>query len=93
VKRLPPHLIDADAAAPGDVLAVDPTTGNFTPGTPAPSGVQTIVAGTNVTVDATDPLHPIVAATGPRELLMADGVTSPPVPIETEAGDDWLYQD
>jgi len=28
-----------------------------------------------------------------RELLMQDGVTSPPVPIETEAGDDWLYQD
>lgn len=26
------------------------------------------------------------------ELLMQDGVTSPPVPIETEAGDDWLYQ-
>lgn len=28
------------------------------------SGVQSIVAGTNVTVDATDPAHPIVSATG-----------------------------
>ena len=27
------------------------------------------------------------------ELLMQDGVTSPPVPIENEAGDDWLYAD
>ena len=27
------------------------------------------------------------------ELLMADGVTAPPVPIETEAQDDWLYAD
>jgi hypothetical protein len=26
------------------------------------------------------------------ELLMQDGVTAPPVPIETEARDDWLYQ-
>lgn len=25
-------------------------------------------------------------------LLMADGVTAPPVPIETEAQDDWLYE-
>jgi hypothetical protein len=28
-----------------------------------------------------------------KELLMQDGVTSPPVPIENEAGDDWLYED
>lgn len=28
---------------------------------------------------------------GPGELLMQDGVTAPPVPIETEARDDWLY--
>lgn len=27
------------------------------------------------------------------ELLMQDGVTNPPVPIETEAQDDWLYAD
>lgn len=35
--------------------------------------------------------HTHAAASG--ELLMQDGVTSPPVPIETEAGDDWLYED
>lgn len=28
-----------------------------------------------------------------RELLMQDGVTAPPVPLETEARTDWLYQD
>lgn len=32
------------------------------------------------------------AGGGAGEVLMQDGVTSPPVPIETEAGDDWLYQ-
>lgn len=26
------------------------------------------------------------------ELLMQDGVTAPPVPVETEARDDWLYE-
>lgn len=31
-------------------------------------------------------------STSPGELLMQDGVTAPPVPIETEARDDWLYQ-
>jgi hypothetical protein len=35
----------------------------------------------------------ITGATSGGEVLMQDGVTSPPVPIETEAGDDWLYQD
>ena len=33
------------------------------------------------------------SGTGSRELLMQDGVTAPPVPLETEARDDWLYQD
>jgi hypothetical protein len=32
------------------------------------------------------------AGTGAGELLMQDGVSSPPVPLETEAGTDWLYQ-
>jgi hypothetical protein len=27
------------------------------------------------------------------ELLMQDGVIAPPIPIETEAQDDWLYAD
>ena len=27
-----------------------------------------------------------------HEVLMQDGVTAPPVPIETEAQDDWLYE-
>jgi hypothetical protein len=32
----------------------------------------------------------VSAASG--EVLMQDGVTAPPVPIETEAQDDWLYE-
>ncbi len=28
-----------------------------------------------------------------KELLMQDGVTAPPVPVENEAQDDWLYED
>lgn len=36
----------------------------------------------------------IAGATGTsKELLMQDGVTAPPVPLETEARSDWLYQD
>ena len=37
--------------------------GNWT-GNPIVSGVQSVVAGTNVTVDNTDPANPIVSATG-----------------------------
>jgi len=32
------------------------------------------------------------STSGAGELLMQDGVTGPPVPLETEARDDWLYQ-
>lgn len=31
-------------------------------------------------------------AGGTGELLMQDGVSSPPVPLETEDGTDWLYE-
>ena len=43
----------------------------------------------------TDPVSgTAIAALGfVGELLMQDGVTDPPVPVETEAGDDWLYAD
>ena len=61
--------------------------------------VRSIQPGNNVAVDATDPLRPKVSATlgggtgaTVGELLMQDGVTGPPVPLETEARDDWLYQ-
>lgn len=77
--------IDGSGAAVGQVPVWDG--GVWVPG--AGTGVQSITAGVNVTIDNTDPAHPIVSA---GELLMADGVTSPPIPIETEAGDDWLYQ-
>jgi hypothetical protein len=34
-----------------------------------------------------------IAGTTSGEALMQDGVISPPVPIENEAEDDWLYAD
>jgi preprotein translocase subunit SecE len=36
--------------------------------------------------------HTHASSGGGGELLMQDGVTSPPVPLETEDGTDWLYQ-
>jgi hypothetical protein len=55
-----------------------------------------VVAGTNVTATYNDPAGTLtIAASGgssTSELLMQDGVTGPPVPIENEARSDWLYQ-
>lgn len=34
----------------------------------------------------------LVGVGGAGELLMQDGVSSPPVPLETEDGTDWLYE-
>ena len=36
---------------------------------------------------------PATSSPGAGELLMQDGVSAPPVPIENEARTDWLYQD
>lgn len=33
----------------------------------------------------------VAVSASSSEVLMQDGVTGPPVPIETEARDDWLY--
>jgi hypothetical protein len=50
--------------------------------------VQSVVAGTNVTVDATDPANPIVSATGE---LSGSGITvSETAPEDPEEGDFWL---
>jgi len=48
------------------------------------------LGSTSATAAAGDHTH---AGVYVGELLMQDGVTSPPVPIENEAGDDWLYAD
>jgi hypothetical protein len=50
------------------------------------TGVTAATSGANVTVTVPG------ASAGAGELLMQDGVTAPPVPIENEARDDWLYQ-
>ena len=35
---------------------------------------------------------PAVVSGAVGELLMQDGVTAPPVPLETESRDDWVYE-
>lgn len=57
-----------------------------------------LVAGSNVTItvsDAGDTITVAAASGGGTgsELLMQDGVTGPPVPIENEDRSDWLYKD
>lgn len=79
--------IDGSGATRGQTIVWNPDTQVWEPGA---AGVQTITVAGTARLDSTDPANPIIRG---AELLMADGVTSPPVPIETEAGDDWLYQD
>jgi hypothetical protein len=47
---------------------------------------------TDLTDGGSTTLHTHAGSSGAGELLMQDGVSSPPVPLETEAGTDWLYQ-
>lgn len=92
MSRPGPHHIGTKGAADGYTLVYRKSADEYGPEPMPASGVTTIVAGTGATVDSTDPAHPVISVSR-GEVLMADGVTSPPVPIETEAGDDWLYQD
>jgi hypothetical protein len=73
--RLYPEQIDTTGAADGNALVYVATVDEYRPG-PAP-GVQSIIAGPNVVVDSTDPLHPKVSA---RSLLTS----------KTSAGDAGL---
>lgn len=49
-----------------------------------------LVTATDVQA-AIEQLASAVAAR-PGELLMQDGVTNPPVPVENETSTDWLYE-
>jgi hypothetical protein len=77
----------------GNVAFNTPTTVrtilNVADGATANTGiVESVVAGTNVTVDATDPANPIVSATGE---LSGSGITvSDTAPEDPEEGDFWL---
>lgn len=50
-------------------------------------GVQSVVAGTNVTVDNTDPLNPVVSATGGGSSVRDWDLTPASVPAVLELGD------
>lgn len=60
----------------------------FPPGNPVPAAHTHDEADVNGLI--ADLAAAASASTG--ELLMQDGVTAPPVPLETEARDDWLYE-
>jgi hypothetical protein len=83
VDRVPKNLLTTK----GDLVVAT------SPSTPGRLGVGS--DGWVLTADSTQPAG-IKWAAAPggstAELLMQDGVTGPPVPIETEARDDWLYQ-
>jgi hypothetical protein len=57
-------------------------------------GDVTLSAGASVTLTRTSNNIEIASSGGGAgELLMQDGVTAPPVPLENEARSDWLYGD
>lgn len=70
--------------------AADVTSGTFDVdrlGTGTASAGQYVDGGTGAWTDLP------TGGSSSGELLMQDGVTAPPVPLENEAQDDWLYQD
>lgn len=80
----------------GDTLALDSlwdAKGDLVAATGANAAAR-LAVGTNTQMLAADSTQ----TTGvrwvnapPGELLMADGTSNPPVPLENEDGDDWLY--
>lgn len=61
--------------------------------TSAATSINFVGSGVTVTNTGGDVTATIPGATSTTgELLMQDGVTAPPVPIENEARSDWLYQ-
>lgn len=60
-------------------------------GTPMTRRAALDFVGVTVTDDAAND-RTTVTLSAAGELLMQDGVTTPPVPVETEDGSDWLYE-
>lgn len=93
-KKLRPDQLAQEAATSGQVLAWDGF--KWAPTTPDEQTRDAIaaalVAGANITITIDDPANTITIASSPGQLLMQDGVSSPPVPLETEDGTDWLYE-
>jgi phage baseplate assembly protein gpV len=90
--RTGPHHIGTTGAADGQALIYDRALDEYRPQAIPAAGVQAVVAGTNVTVDNTDPLHPRVSAAS-GEMAVMDGITNPPELAYNDAGDDFVYMD
>lgn len=59
--RSAPRQISTEGASDGDALLFNPVTDEYEPGPVLVSGVESVVGGTNVDVDNTDPAHPIIS--------------------------------
>jgi hypothetical protein len=65
-ERLGLHQIEGGGATSGQVPVWNPNTEEWEPGTASGGGgtVDSIVAGTGISVDSTDPANPVISATG-----------------------------
>lgn len=90
MSRPGPHHIGTKGAVDGYTLVYRRATDEYGPEPLPASGVAGVVQGTGVTVDNTDPAHPVISVPR-REVLMASGVSFPADPLESSTGGDWLY--
>jgi hypothetical protein len=61
-------------------------------GDPVDTSTAAAADGTSTYAARRDHRHHLGIHTHRSEVLMQDGVTSPPVPLETEDETDWLYE-
>ena len=98
--------VDADAPDDGDALVYNSVDGEWEPvdvltptehtaiGDSSPHhAAVTLGAGNDAALALSGQELTLTLSGYSGELLMQDGVTAPPVPIETEDQTDWLYED
>jgi hypothetical protein len=84
-------LLSPSFGGAGASLTVQDENGNVATGV---TQIDFQGAGVTAAAGSGEVVVTIAGGTATRaELLMQDGVTGPPVPLENEARDDWLYQD
>lgn len=89
------EIIDANIhpiiSLPGAAFPVDHDHFDDTEGDPEDVSTTAAADGTSEFASRRDHVHLYVPGVS-SQLLMQDGVTAPPVPIENEDRDDWLYE-